>query len=133
VRSSCQSRVLLAAVIDPERLPGGVQAQLRDPECEILFSAASTWEIAIKTSLGRGDFSVPPDEVHRVAIDTGFTELPVAAAHAFAVARLPWHHHDRFDRLLVAQAQTLPAYLVTSDAFRARYSELVRPVTLSHL
>jgi PIN domain nuclease of toxin-antitoxin system len=125
------TNILLAAVIEPERLPGGVQAELRDPECEVLFSAASVWEIAIKTSLGRRDFSFLPDEVHRLALDTGFTELPIAAAHASAVARLPWHHHDPFDRLLVAQAQALPAYLLTSDAFLARYSELVRPVTLS--
>jgi PIN domain nuclease of toxin-antitoxin system len=125
------TNVLLAAVIEPERLPGGVQNELRDPECEVLFSAASIWEIAIKVSLGRGDFPFRPEDVHQLAIDTGFTELPIVAAHASAVVRLPWHHRDPFDRLLVAQAQTLPAYLLTSDSFLARYSDLVRPVALT--
>jgi PIN domain nuclease of toxin-antitoxin system len=70
------TNVLLAAIIKPERLPSDVQNELRDPECEVLFNAASIWEIAIKASLGRGDFPFQPDDVYQLAIDSGFTELP---------------------------------------------------------
>jgi len=122
--------VLLAAVIAPERLPESVRATLQDPGNEILFSAASIWEIAIKHSLGRNDFDFEPEDIERLALDTGFQELPVRAAHCHAVARMPWHHRDPFDRLLVAQAQMLPAHLLTTDGLLPRYSELVAHITL---
>lgn len=89
-----------------------------------MFSAASVWEIAIKTALGRADFKVSPREVLAAALETGFVELPVRSAAALAVADLPLIHRDPFDRLLVAQALTEPARLYTADAALEPYSEL---------
>ncbi len=86
-------------------------------------SAASLWEIAIKAQLGKLDAN--PDELTEAIGQSGFVELPVRAAHAAAVARLPPHHNDPFDRLLVAQALSEPLKLLTADAMLARYSELV--------
>jgi PIN domain nuclease of toxin-antitoxin system len=91
----------------------------------VLFSAASLWEIAIKSALGRPDFICDPQQVLRAALDTGFVELPVQSAAAVLVAGLPPHHRDPFDRLLVAQAISEPVRLYTADAALPVYSELV--------
>lgn len=122
------TNILLAALIEPDRLPAEIQRDLRDPANTVFFSAASIWEIAIKYSLGRDDFDFNPQNISELSEQTGFIELPVVSRHAQAVAALPWHHRDPFDRLLIVQAQSLPAYLLTRDSGLARYSDLVRLV-----
>jgi PIN domain nuclease of toxin-antitoxin system len=124
------TNILLAALIAPDSLPAEVQAQLCDPANTILFSAASIWEIAIKCSLGKEDFNFRPEDIQQLALETGFTELPVMSHHCHRITDLPWHHRDPFDRLLVAQAQAIPAYLLTTDELLARYSDLIRVVVL---
>jgi PIN domain nuclease of toxin-antitoxin system len=124
------TNILLAALIDPDALPLEIQGQLRDPAVTVLFSAASIWEIAIKRSLGREDFDFRPEDIQKLALETGFLEVPIHASHCHPVTDLPWHHRDPFDRLLVAQALTLPAYLLTRDGMLAKYSDLVRVVTV---
>lgn len=124
------TNVLLAALLAPERLPPEVVAGLTEPSNAVYFSAASIWEIAIKRSLNRADFDFSPEDIHRLALETGFTELPVKGEDCYPIASLPWHHRDPFDRLLVAQAQSLPAYLLTTDGMLSRYSELVVHLTL---
>ena len=120
------THVLLWALDAPERLPQAVAAQLESPEAMVYFSAASIWEIAIKASLGKIDFDHSPEAIAQAARDTGFVELPVRAEHGARVARLPMHHRDPFDRVLIAQAQLLPARLITADAALVPYSELVQ-------
>jgi PIN domain nuclease of toxin-antitoxin system len=90
---------------------------------QVYVSAASIWEVAIKARLGK--IAVDPDELVAAIDSSGFTELPVRAAHAAGVSRLDQHHNDPFDRLLVAQAVAEPLKLVTADAVLARYSDLV--------
>jgi len=124
------TNILLAALIAPESLPVDVQTQLSAPSNRILYSAASLWEIAIKCSLGRETFNFRPEDIQQLALDTGFTELPILSNHCHRVANLPWHHRDPFDRLLVCQALAIPAYLLTTDAMLARYSDLVEVVRL---
>ena len=108
-------------------MPGGVLQAIRAPENEILFSAVSVWEIAVKASLGRVEFTRDARSVLIVALKTGFIELPVLSETAILVATLPLIHRDPFDRLLVAQAIAEPARLYTSDRLLAGYSELVVP------
>lgn len=124
------TNVLLAALLAPERLPQEVAAGLSDPSNTVHFSAASIWEVAIKRSLGRADFDFSPQDIHRLALETGFAELVVKGDDCYPVASLPWHHRDPFDRLLVAQAKSLPAYLLTTDVGLKQYSELVVHLTL---
>jgi len=119
------THVLLWALIEPKRLSAEFQTLLENPDHEVLFSAASVWEISIKAALGRADFHVPPAAIVDAAQTTGFIELPVRAAAALKVAALPHHHRDPFDRLLVAQAMTEPVALYTADAQLRAYSELV--------
>ena len=124
------TNVLLCALIAPERLNEDTQAQLIDAENIVYFSAASIWEIAIKRSLGKADFDFLPEDIYRLAIETGFTQLPIDARHTYAVTDMTWHHRDPFDRLLIAQAVSLPAYFMTGDSALEPYSELVLVVSL---
>ncbi len=96
-------------------------ALIDDPANELIFSAASIWEVAIKAGRGRPDFAVNPYLLRRSLLDNGYTELPVTGAHAAAVVALPDHHRDPFDRLLVAQATVEGVTLMTADAKLAGY------------
>lgn len=125
------TNILLVAIIQPDTLPHDIQQQLKDPNCTVFFSTASIWEIAIKRSLGRESFDFEPEDIYRLALETGFTELPVVSHHCFALTRMAWHHRDPFDRLLVSQAQSIPAYLFTADGILEKYSELVRKISLN--
>lgn len=89
----------------------------------VYVSAASLWEVAIKVRLGK--LEADPDELVEAIEASGFQELPVRAVHAAGVARLPMHHHDPFDRLLIAQALAEPLKLLTADAMLGRYTDLV--------
>jgi PIN domain nuclease of toxin-antitoxin system len=92
----------------------------------VYVSAASIWKIAIKSRLGK--IAADPDALVAAIEASGFRQLPVSAAHAAGVSRLPAHHNDPFDRLLLAQAVTEPLRLLTADAVLARYGAMVVPV-----
>lgn len=124
------TNVLLAALLAPKRLPQEVMLGLSDPFNTVYFSSASIWEVAIKRSLNRADFDFKPEDIHQLALATPFTELAVKGDHSFPLTNMPWHHRDPFDRLLVSQAQSLPAYLLTTDATLSQYSDLVVQITL---
>jgi len=128
VRLLVDTHVLLWAVAEPERLPAAYRERLESPENEVLFSAASVWELAIKLQIGRLMLPVAPEVIAGAAVRMGFDELPVTAAHAAGVSRLPLHHRDPFDRLLIAQAIHEPARFLTADRTLTRYSDLVEPV-----
>lgn len=84
----------------------------------VYVSAASAWEVAIKTALGR---LRPTRTVEQAASESGFLELPITFGHAEQVTALPPHHRDPFDRMLVAQAAVEGLTLVTRDPVFARY------------
>lgn len=115
------THVLLWAAAEPDRLTVSVREMLSDVENDLLFSAASIWEIAIKNGLGRPEFSVDPNLLRRGLIDRGYVELAITAAHAAAVMELPSLHKDPFDRLLVAQARHEGFLLLTADEMVAAY------------
>lgn len=85
---------------------------------EIFYSAASIWEAAIKSALGK--LAVEGDLMEALEAD-GFTELPIRARHAARAGALPAHHRDPFDRMLVAQAQQEDLAIITADPGIARY------------
>jgi PIN domain nuclease of toxin-antitoxin system len=95
---------------------------LSDSRNELLLSAASTWEIAIKFASGRLHLPDPPATYvpHRIR-STGVTPLPVTTDQTLAAGALPLHHRDPFDRLLIAQAAALGVPLVTVDQQLASY------------
>ncbi len=122
------THLLLWAAGQPERLSTTARELLDEPRNELLFSAASLWEIAIKNTLGRDDLRVEPRLLRRGLLDNGYTELPVTSQHAVSIDGLPPLHKDPFDRLLLAQALVEGITLLTSDAQLARYPGPVRRV-----
>lgn len=120
------TQLLLWAAGQPERLSASARKLLGNPRNELLFSAASLWEITIKNSLGRDDFKVEPRQLRRGLLENGYAELPVTSEHAVNVSGLPLLHKDPFDRLLLAQALTEGLTLLTGDAQLARYDGPVR-------
>jgi PIN domain nuclease of toxin-antitoxin system len=128
MRILLDTHVLLWSLDQPERLPNDLRDTLCRRENEVYFSAASIWEIAIKTGLKRFDFNCRPDDIAAAARETGLTELPVLASQASQVAQLPPIHGDPFDRLLIAQAMTVRARFVTAGAILSRYGALVQVI-----
>lgn len=122
------TQLLLWAAGEPERLSRAARKLLNDPDSELLFSAASLWEIAIKSALGREDFKVEPRVLRRGLLDNGYVELAISSQHAVSVDALPPLHKDPFDRLLLAQAITEGITLLTGDALLAGYPGPIRKV-----
>ena len=116
MRYLLDTHVWLWMLAAPERLGPSVRALLEDEANQLMLSAASSWEIAIKYSTGRLSLpDAPAQFVPRYMEEMGVQGLPVQHRHALAVAQLAWHHRDPFDRLLVAQAQVEDLPLVTAD------------------
>ena len=122
------THLILWAAFEPARLSANASRRLRSRRVPLAFSLASLWEVAIKTSLGRPDFAIDPDLLHRGLLAEGFVELPLRAAHAVRVASLPWIHRDPFDRMLIAQAMEDRLTLLTADATLAKYGRFVKVV-----
>jgi PIN domain nuclease of toxin-antitoxin system len=122
------THLLLWAAGAPDQLPAAARQLLEDPQYELLFSAASLWEIAIKRGLGRSDFQVDARVLRRGLLDNGYQELAITSAHAVSIDSLPAIHKDPFDRILVAQATVEGIILLTADALVAQYPGPVRKV-----
>jgi len=118
MRLLLDTHVFIWAVTANRRLKPAQRAWLESAE-EIHVSSASIWEVAIKAQLGKIDADA--DELAAAITNSGFVELAVTARHAAAVSRLPLHHGDPFDRILVAQAFTEPLRLVTVDRLLCAY------------
>jgi PIN domain nuclease of toxin-antitoxin system len=109
-------------LVSPERFSQSTREILERGETDLLLSAASSWEIAIKYSPGKLALPSPPAEyVPERMLQSGVTGLPVEHRHALAVANLPPHHRDPFDRILVAQAIVESLPLLTADPQLTRY------------
>jgi PIN domain nuclease of toxin-antitoxin system len=128
VKILLDTHLLLRAAGTPERLSGSTRALIEDPENEPMFSAASLWEVAIKSGLGRDDFRADPRLLRRGLLDNGYVELPVTGEHAVATTQLPALHRDPFDRILVAQASVEGILLLTADPGVAEYPGPIRRV-----
>ncbi len=122
------THLLLWAAGQPDRLSQEARRMIAAPRNELCFSAASLWEITIKRGLGRPDFRVDPNLLRRGLVENGYAELPITSDHAMATAHLPPIHKDPFDRVLVAQAESEGALLLTTDEIVARYPGPIRRV-----
>jgi PIN domain nuclease of toxin-antitoxin system len=122
------THILLWAAGQPEKLSAEACALLNDPANELLFSAASMWEIVIKQGLGREDFQVAASQVRRGLVDNGYHELSITSDHALAIEALPPLHKDPFDRILIAQSKVEGILLLTSDSLLSQYPGPVRQV-----
>ena len=122
------THLLLWAAGEPQRLSKQARALIENPDNELLFSAASLWEVAIKRGLGREDFKVDPRLLRRGLLDNGYSELPIIGDHVVATESLPLIHKDPFDRILVAQATVEGVTLLTIDSLVSQYPGPIREV-----
>lgn len=120
------THVLLWAAGSPAQLPPAARALLEDLNNELVFSAASLWEIAIKRGLGRADFQVDARVLRRGLLDNGYLELSITSEHAVFIDSLPAIHKDPFDRILIAQATVEGITLLTADVLIAQYPGPIR-------
>jgi PIN domain nuclease of toxin-antitoxin system len=122
VRLLLDTHVLLWWAFDPAHLRAETRELIASEKTELLWSAASTWELAVKTNLGKLRLPLPIGEfMARVRVEENLRPLPVLDAHAILVAELPRIHRDPFDRMLVAQACVEQVPLLTADRQLAAY------------
>jgi PIN domain nuclease of toxin-antitoxin system len=122
VKLLLDTHVLLWAMQDSRQLSMPARKRIRAAEATYV-SAASLWEIAIKAQLGK--LSVDSEVLEEQLSLSGLQPLPITWQHTVQVRKLPMHHRDPFDRMLVAQAMTEPLRLLTHDEGLRVYSDLV--------
>ncbi|WP_045220329.1 type II toxin-antitoxin system VapC family toxin [Desulfonatronum thioautotrophicum] len=125
MRILIDTQIFIWSVLDSDLLCSKARRIMLDAD-KIYVSAASIWEIAIKTKIGKlqGD----PHEFRDAISESGFHELCITTRHSASVHDLPLHHRDPFDRLLLAQAVIEPMWFLTADGFLAKYSKMVLTV-----
>jgi PIN domain nuclease of toxin-antitoxin system len=119
------THVALWAIADSPKLTLAAREQIESPKTTVWISTATLWEIAIKHSLGRGDMPVSVREAMGYFQAAGYRFLAIEPEHTLALETLPHHHHDPFDRILIAQALTEPLRLMTHDEMVSRYSDTI--------
>jgi PIN domain nuclease of toxin-antitoxin system len=122
MRALLDTHVFLWWITDRPELPGRVRELIRSSRNELLFSAASGWEIAIKTRLGRLHLPAQPEPfiLTQLALNA-MDSLPITMRHALHVHTLPSLHRDPFDRMLVSQAQLERLPIITADSLITQY------------
>lgn len=119
------TQVLLWYAMGNKRLKGVVLCEISEGPSRLCVSIASLWELAIKESLGKleleGDYST---WATRNVLEQAFDLIPIHPDHLVVLNRLPWHHRDPFDRLLIAQALSAGLCVVTGDSVFKQYEEL---------
>ncbi len=131
MRLLLDTHVALWAIADHPNLSGKARRLIEDPDNEIVVSVATVWEIAIKHALARGGPNDMPISGQQALVyfkEAGFTVLDIAPAHVATLETLAPLHADPFDRMLVAQALSVPLRLLTRDQRVAAYSDVVIPV-----
>lgn len=122
------THLLLWATEDSPKLAPLAKSLISSPENELIFSAVSIWEIAIKNAKKVPRFKAAPNLVREALLESGYSELAISGKHAVATEYLQPIHKDPFDRLLIAQAMVEGITLLTSDAVIARYSGPIRKI-----
>lgn len=125
MRILLDTHIILWALTDDTRLSSAARSLILNPDNEVYFSAASVWEVSIKRSLGRSNMPVSGEEFVSLCRDAGYKELGMSAQHAEYVEKLPSHHADPFDRMLVAQSIVEPMRFLTHDRLLESYGSTV--------
>ncbi len=125
MRVLLDTHALIWAVDDPNKLSATARTSLENSMNDLLLSAATIWEIAIKVELKKISLSKPyPEWMNQALVDLGATLLPITVEYAAAQSTLPSHHRDPFDRLIIAQALTEQIPIVCADSTFDRYGVL---------
>lgn len=115
------THIFLWWLVDHPRLSAAAREVVGASSTRVFVSAATLWEAEIKTALGRLDLDIAAVDLAAEVAANGFTELAITGRYTRTAALLPRHHHDPFDRMLLAQAQIDGLRLVTADRILQRY------------
>ena len=115
------THTLLWAILNDKSLSSDAKKYLSDIANTCYYSPCSLWEITIKHSLGALDLSITLDECFDIITKTGFIELPLHNDHFITLSKLPHHHKDPFDRMLIAQAISNNIRIITKDSMISKY------------
>jgi PIN domain nuclease of toxin-antitoxin system len=121
VKLLLDTHALLWFATDDRQLSRRATRAMEADDAELYISAASVWELAIKARVGRITLPESVESYLAEKLAEGYRMLPIEWAHAAAVERLPWHHRDPFDRLLIAQATVERLPCVTRDRVFRKY------------
>jgi len=124
LRLLLDTNALLWSLMRPDKLRRTTADAIQSEESSVWASVVSPWELAIKASHGKLQ---APDDLGSRLREMRIPLLPISLRHTEAVAALPHHHGDPFDRMLVAQAQVEGMTLVTSDREIAQYRVSLLP------
>lgn len=126
MRLLLDTQVLLWIGLTPSRISGTARDAIMDVESDCLLSAINPWEMATKVTTGKLSLPVPlPDFFSGIERDLRATTLPVSLPHIWTYQSLPLVHRDPFDRMLIAQAITEGASIVSSDRALSQYGVTV--------
>jgi PIN domain nuclease of toxin-antitoxin system len=124
VRALLDTQILLWWLFDDPRLGKQLAGVISDEDNDIAVSPVSAFEIATKAMIGKLEV---PDDLEEQLEASAFRELPMTFAHGLEVGRLPMHHRDPFDRLIVAQARCEELVLITADRLLSKYDVQTLP------
>lgn len=110
-----------------DKIPSVIKSLIIDGDNQCFVSIVSLWEISIKYSLGRLDLPVTLEELDYFILESGFSYLPVEQSHIFQSAKLPFHHQDPFDRLIIGQAIEEDFQLMSKDRQFSKYEVSIHP------
>ncbi len=122
MRVLLDTHALVWTLREPGRLSDHARTVIEDPESVVVVSVVSLWEIVTRTTVGKMNLG---RDVRSWLADESIVELPVTGEHTTALADLPLHHRDPFDRMLIAQARHEGLTLVTADRRLEAYSVAV--------
>ena len=121
MRVLLDTHALLWHFEDSAALSPSARNIINNPQNRLFISAASIWELSIKSSLGKLRLEAPIREIVGGYVKTGSTLLSMTPEHAMATEALPWHHRDPFDRMLIAQTRHEDLTLITQDEMIRQY------------
>lgn len=126
MRLLLDTHIFLWFVMAPNNLSAAALAAIQRTDNQIYLSLVSAWEMSIKSGLGKLTLTQPIEPfVRDQAQRNQFEILPITLGHIAAVERLPLHHRDPFDRLLIAQSMTEGLPIISADHIFSQY-----PITL---
>jgi PIN domain nuclease of toxin-antitoxin system len=126
VKVLLDTHAFLWAITDNPQLSDKARRMFTSSDNELLLSAASVWEILVKVQIGRLPLPKPAgDYLERQLAKNAITVLPIQLRHVLRLERLPLHHRDPFDRLLIAQSLEEELPVLTADPLMKNYSAML--------
>jgi len=121
------THILIWLFTEVDKVPQNVKSSIASEESNCFFSMVSFWEISIKYSIGRLDLPVSLEELKKIIINSGFDFLPIKTSHIIESSKLPFHHQDPFDRLIIGQAIEEGFQLISKDRQFSKYEVSIHP------